>query len=127
MPLLYLGINLIKYHNSRSPISHEISILVRSVMMQKESDRGSDEDNGWHDEGGDEEVNDELENLVDSVKKIATIPPKLEASIKFGYDDGAKTQLNGQDFDSFIQGVMVHVQSYYQHSESLGTEIHFEV
>ena len=96
-------------------------------MMQKESDRGSNEDNGWHVEGGDEEVNDELEQLVDSVKKVATIPPKLEASIKFGYDDGAKTQLNGQDFDSYIQGVMVHVQSYYQHSESLGTEIHFEV
>ena len=96
------------------------------MIMQKESDRGSD-DNGWHEEGGDEEVNDELEHLVDSVKKVATIPQKLEASIKFGYDDGAKTQLNGKDFDSYIQSVMVHVQSYYLHSESLGTEIHFEV
>ena len=49
------------------------------MIMQKESDRGSD-DNGWHEEGGDEEVNDELEHLVDSVKKVSTISKDSEHS-----------------------------------------------
>ena len=95
-------------------------------MMRKESEKKVDE-NGWHNEGGDEEVNDEMEQFVSSIETLDTLPAKLEATVKFGYDDGALAQLDGEDFDSHIQSVMVHVQSYYQHSESLGTEIHFEV
>jgi len=99
---------------------------AKSVMMRKESEKKVD-DNGWHNEGGDEEVNDEMEQFVSSIGTLDTLPTKLEATVKFGYDDGALAQLDGEDFDSYIQGVMVHVQSYYQHSDSLGTEIHFEV
>ena len=83
---------------------------------------------GWHMVEGDEEVNDELEEFVHSVDiSSTTIPTKLAATVQFGYEDGMLAALDGEDFDSYIQSVMTHVQSYYRHSESLGTTIELEV
>ena len=83
---------------------------------------------GWHRVEGDEEVNDELEEFVHSVDiSSTTIPTKLAATIQFGYEDGMLAALDGEDFDSYIQSVMTHVQSYYRHSETLGTQIELEV
>ena len=83
---------------------------------------------GWHRVEGDEEINDELEEFVHSVDiSSTTIPTKLAATVQFGYEDGMLAALDGEDFDSYIQSVMTHVQSYYRHSESLGTTIELEV
>ena len=77
---------------------------------------------------GDEEINDELEEFVHSVDiSSTTIPTKLAATIQFGYEDGMLVALDDEDFDSYIQSVMTHAQSYYRHSESLGTTIELEV
>ena len=83
---------------------------------------------GWHIVVGDEEINDELEEFVHSVDiSSTTIPTKLAATVQFGYEDGMLAALDGEDFDSYIQSVMTHVQSYYRHSETLGTQIELEV
>ena len=57
-----------------------------------------------------------------------SIPSKLKAKIKFGYDEGLKADLtsNGIDFESWISDVFPHVQARFSHP-SLGTEIVFEV
>merc|ERR1711899_100176 len=83
-------------------------------------------DDGWHEEGGDEEKNDEEENAAHDVR-TTSIPSKLKATIQFGYEDGMKEALGGEDFDAWVQTVMVHTQTHYRHAESLGTTIEFEV
>ena len=83
-------------------------------------------DDGWHEEGGDEEKNDEEENAAHNVR-TTSIPSKLKATIQFGYEDGMKEALGGEDFDAWVQTVMVHTQTHYRHAESLGTTIEFEV
>ena len=47
--------------------------------------------------------------------------------IKFGYEEGMKTALAGEDFDAYIAGVFTHTQAHYRHAASLGTTIEFEV
>ena len=58
--------------------------------------------------------------------KISSIPRKLKAVIKFGYDDGMKNALGNQDFESWIEDVFTHTKLHYRHP-SLGTMIEFEV
>ena len=54
------------------------------------------------------------------------MPTKLKVSIKFGYDETMKAQLNGEDFESYMNDVITHNQAYWRHP-SLGTEVIFEV
>ena len=57
-----------------------------------------------------------------------SIPAKLKATIKFGYEEGLKANLasDGLDFMSWISDLFPHVQARFAHP-SLGTEIVFEV
>jgi len=57
-----------------------------------------------------------------------SIPRKMKATIKFGYEDGMKMALQreGTTFDEWIYNVVPHAQVHFQHP-SLGTEIEFEV
>ena len=85
-----------------------------------------DRNDGWTLENGDEEVNADIEEDAHAARAVV-IPSKLKAVIKFGYDDGMKDALGGQDFDTYIAGVMTHTQAHYRHAASLGTTIEFEV
>ena len=57
-----------------------------------------------------------------------SIPRKLKATIKFGYEDGMKMALQreGTTFDKWIANVVPHAQIRFRHP-SLGTEIELEV
>ena len=83
-------------------------------------------ENGWA-QRGDEVVNAQIEKDAD-VAKSSTIPSKLKAVIKFGYDEGIKNRLSqqGQTFQQWIEGVLTHAQAHFKHP-SLGTQIEFEV
>jgi len=85
-------------------------------------------DGTWHKEGGDEMVNDSIENAANAVS-VTSVPSKLKASIAFGYDYGLEEYLKSVDqtFESWIAKVFPHAQAHFRHSESLGTEIEFEV
>ena len=82
-------------------------------------------------EMGDEEV-DDLEQFLSSgaarTGAANTMPPKAYAYLKFGYDTSLKQQLSqdGTNFNTWIDSVMTHVQSYYRHS-SLPLKIEFKV
>ena len=59
--------------------------------------------------------------------RVVFVPPKLKATIQFGYESSMKSALNaGQDFDSWITATFVHTQAHFKHSKSLGTIIEFE-
>ena len=84
-----------------------------------------------NDEMGDEEEDDLEELLSEAALKTGaanTMPPKLYAYLKFGYDTSLKQQLSqdGTSFNTWIDSVMTHVQSYYRHS-SLPAPIEFKV
>ena len=83
-------------------------------------------ENEWIQEG-DELLNAGIEKEADAAKST-TIPSKLKAVIKFGYDEGMKNRLSqeGKTFEQWIVGVLAHTQAHYRHP-SLGTEIQFEV
>ena len=85
-----------------------------------------DRNDGWTLVNGDEEVNADIEEAAHAARAVV-IPSKLKAVIKFGYDDGMKDALGGEDFDTYIAGVMTHTQAHYRHAASLGTTIEFEV
>ena len=59
---------------------------------------------------------------------LNSVPGKLKAVIKFGFDEGFKNRVSqlGETFDDWIDAVFVHTQAHFRHT-SLGTEIHFEV
>ena len=84
-------------------------------------------DGTWHKEG-DELINDSIENAANAVS-VTSVPSKLKASIAFGYDYGLEEYLKSVDqtFESWIARVFPHAQAHFRHSESLGTEIEFEV
>ena len=67
------------------------------------------------------------EEARDSVARVTSIPCRLKAVIKFGYEDTLNTDLGGEDFNDWIAGVFVHTQAHFRHAESLGTTIEFEV
>ena len=83
-------------------------------------------ENEWIQEG-DELLNTGIEKEADAAKST-TIPSKLKAVIKFGYDEGMKNRLSrqGKTFEQWIVGVLAHAQAHFKHP-SLGTEIEFEV
>ena len=95
-------------------------ILAQSRAIPVDRD-----DDGWHLVGGDEEKNDKIE-LEAAKAEVGTIPSKLKAVIKFGYEDGMLSELT-EDFDSWIAGVFTHTQAHFRRSASLGTTIEFEV
>ena len=76
---------------------------------------------------------DELEDYAeeDMVKSadVTSIPSKLKAVIKFGYEDGMLAALgeDGTTFDDWIAEVFTHTRAHFRHAESLGTTIEFEV
>ena len=80
----------------------------------------------WTLVNGDKEVN-EAEEAAAGNTRVASIPSTLKATIKFGYEDGMVAALNGEDFDTYIAGVMTHTQAHYRHAASLGTTVEFEV
>jgi hypothetical protein len=69
----------------------------------------------------------QAEEEIIAKAKVTTIPSKLKAVIKFGYEDGMKEALHGEDFSSWIVGVFTHTRAHYRRSSSLGTTIEFEV
>ena len=87
-----------------------------------------DREGGWHVEGGDELINDDMEAGLDQVT-VTGLPPRLEATIQFGYDHGLESWLaaRNKNFDSWIANVFPHAQAHFRHKESLGTEIEFKV
>ena len=80
---------------------------------------------------GDEE--EDLSLMLQAAKAYSTSgattwPSERYAYVKFGYDNTLLTQLtsDGTTFAAWIDSVMTHVQTYYQHS-SLPTQIQFKV
>ena len=69
------------------------AILAQSRAIPVDRD-----DDGWHLVGGDEEKNDKIE-LEAAKAEVGTIPSKLKAIIKFGYDEGWKNAFAGTDFN----------------------------
>ena len=113
--------------------------IAKSGMMSRSEGRKEEKAwrlEGWHKQEGDEEINDELEAFVAAATTTSEVPSKLTTTLQFGYEDGMLASLedmdedgdiDGDDFSAYIQTVMTHVQSYYFHSESLGTEIEIQV
>ena len=81
---------------------------------------------GWHKEG-DEVINDAIEEAAKNARLQRSMPTTQKAVIKFGYEEGMKAALGGEDFDTYIAGVFTHTQAHFRHSDSLGTTIEFEV
>ena len=96
-----------------------IFISATSVAIKLNRD-----DNEWTQHG--EELEDEAEEEAAATAPRVSIPAKLKAVIKFGYDEGMKDKLGTQDFGKWIEGVFTHTQVHYR-DPSLGTEINFEV
>ena len=71
-------------------------------------------------------MDDQEEEMVHTAQ-MSSIPSKLKAVIKFGYEDGLNSALAGEDFDSWIADVFTHTQAHFRHAASLGTTIEFEV
>ena len=65
-------------------------------------------------ENGDEEINGAIEEAARNAK-VGSIPSTLKAVIKFGYEEGMKAALAGEDFDAYIAG------GIYTHSSSFQT------
>ena len=78
-------------------------------------------------QNGDEEINPRIEKAAVAAKAVS-IPSKLKAVIKFGYEEGLKKKFakEKKDFAAWIEGVFTHTQVYFK-DPSLGTEIEFEV
>ena len=95
-------------------------ILAQSRAIPVDRD-----DDGWHLVGGDEEKNDKIE-LEAAKAEVGTIPSKLKAVIKFGYDEGWKNAFTGTDFNDWIASVFTHTQAHYK-DPSLGTEVTLQV
>lgn len=98
------------------------TILARSLALRSEA---NEEDDGWN-SYGDEEINDNKE-IAARRAMVVFIPPKLKATIQFGYEESMKSALKDKNFDSWITSTFVHTQAHFRHSKSLGTEIEFEV
>ena len=78
---------------------------------------------------GDEEEDLFEELAADAAASAYTSwPSKIYAYIKFGYDNTLKAQLDkdGTTFNTWIDGVMTHIQTYYRHY-TLPTKIEFKV
>ena len=98
-----------------------LQVISRAIDPKQELSN-----NEWIQEG-DELFNSGIEKEADAAQSTS-IPSKLKAVIKFGYDEGLKNRLShqGKTFEQWIVGVLAHAQAHYKHP-SLGTEIEFEV
>ena len=95
------------------------NVLAQSISVRAGKSR-------WR-ENGDEEIDDEEEKRVAGFRG-ASIPSRMKATLKFGYDETLAEELGGsRGFDRWVSEVMTHTQAHYRHSESLGTQIEFEV
>ena len=95
------------------------NVLAQSISMREGKNRFRID--------GDEVIDDEEEKRVASFE-ATSVPRKLKATIKFGFDQTLSDELGGRiGFDSWISQVFTHTQAHFRHSESLGTEIEFEV
>ena len=103
-----------------------IENIISFVFIQALSRALPTNRDDWTLVNGDEEVNEAEEAAAENTR-VASIPSTLKATIKFGYEDGMVAALNGEDFDTYIAGVMTHTQAHYRHHASLGTTIEFEV
>jgi hypothetical protein len=99
-------------------------MLASSVAIK--SPKFGLENRNFDDNQGDEIFDDEEEEMV-ATAQITSIPSKLKAVIKFGYEDGINSADLGADFDSWIAGVFTHTQAHFRHATSLGTTVEFEV
>ena len=96
-----------------------ISYLAKSRAIKSHRDV-----DGWV-QNGDEEFNEDIEESSIHTN-LVSMPLKLKAVIKFGYDDGLKTRLGNETFEDWIKDVFVHTRAHFKHP-SLGTEVEFEV
>ena len=77
---------------------------------------------------GDEIIDEKEEEAAESTE-VVSIPSKLRAVIKFGYEEGIKGQLKKDKkpiFEDWIDEVMAHTQAHFR-DPSLGTIIEFQV
>ena len=102
-----------------------IILLVLALSVAIKTPNVSLTDRSFDDNQGDEIFDDAEEEMVKTAK-LSSIPSKLKAVIKFGYEDGMLSELT-EDFDSWIAGVFTHTQAHFRRSASLGTTIEFEV
>ena len=91
-------------------------MLSRALVINRED---------WIRQG--DEVFNPAEEAEAANTRVGSIPSRLKAGIKFGYEEGMLAALNGEDFDTYIAGVFTHTQAHYRHAASLGTTIEFEV
>ena len=85
-----------------------------------------DLDDPFHDLLG----NANIETAADDAETAAAVnwPASLTVYVKFGYENTLKAQMDadGTTFAAWIESVMTHVQTYFQH-DTLPTDILFEV
>ena len=98
------------------------TISARSLALRTED---NEKDDGWY-RYGDEVIND-INEIAARRAMVVFIPPKLKATIQFGYEDSMKSALKDEEFDSWITSTFVHTQAHFRHAKSLGTEIEFDV
>ena len=101
----------------------ESTIAARSIAVSGDEE---EDDDGWQKYDGDEMINNQ-EEVAARRARVVFVPPKLKATIQFGYETSMKSALPAdQDFDSWIAATFVHTQAHFKHSKSLGTMIEFE-
>ena len=82
----------------------ESTITARSIAIPGDDE---EDDDGWQKYDGDEMINNQQE-IAARRALVVYVPPKLKATIQFGYESSMKSALNeGQDFDSWITAVFV--------------------
>ena len=112
---------LISVENSLIEVIRK-TIVAKSLALRTED---NEKDGGWY-RYGDEVIND-INEVAARRAMVVFIPPKLKATIQFGYEDSMKSALKDEEFDSWITSTFVHTQAHFRHVKSLGTEIEFEV
>ena len=50
------------------------------------------------------------------IAKLTSIPSKLKATIRFGYEDGLKAAFGNNSFDEWTQSVLAHAQVHFRHN-----------
>ena len=100
----------------------DLTIAARSIAIPGDDE---EDDDGWQKYDGDEMINNQ-EEVAARRARVVFVPPKLKATIQFGYETSMKSALPAdQDFDSWIAATFVHTQAHFKHP-SLGTMIEFE-
>jgi len=112
-----------------NPYEHQKERAGIFPLSSRNGDAGANPFGKHKDEMGDEEEDLLDELAADAVASAATTFPRvgLKAYVKFGYDNTMKAQMekDGTTFNTWIDSVMTHVQTYYKHS-SLPVQIKFK-